>query len=174
MGDFIDALNFLNLTAKKQVYVAAHELVLLGTLVKSQLLPPAQVSENFLAIISTLNYLLLMQSFMGCYEHLAAVTTIICQEKQKTKNNKAGKYIGCCSIIILWVFYMLINFISSLNTLNNWKSKHVTREQDFGYCSIVGHNEISEFLYAALVVCPEVLFSVLISYSRGFMIVLLL
>ena len=77
MGDFIDALNFLNLTAKKQVYVAAHELVLLGTLVKSQLLPPAQVSENFLAIISTLNYLLLMQSFMGCYEHLAAVTIVV-------------------------------------------------------------------------------------------------
>ena len=53
-------------------------------------------------------------------------------------------------------------------------SRNLYKEQDFGYCSIVGHNEISEFLYAALVVCPEVLFSVLISYSRGFMIVLLL
>lgn len=110
----------------------------------------------------------------SCFLSVFQTMTISPREScWKNQNDKAGKYIGC-PIIILWVFYMLINFISSLNTLNNWKSKHVTREQDFGYCSIVGHNEISEFLYAALVVCPEVLFSVLISYSRGFMIVLLL
>ncbi|XP_003514101.2 vomeronasal type-1 receptor 4-like isoform X1 [Cricetulus griseus] len=78
-----------------------------------------------------------------------------------------------CTLSLLWVFYMLINFIFFLYPLTKLNSKNTTRKRDFGYCSIVGRNEISDSLYAALVVCPEVLFSVLIALSSGSMIVTL-
>ncbi|XP_005085719.2 vomeronasal type-1 receptor 4-like [Mesocricetus auratus] len=81
-------------------------------------------------------------------------------------------YMGC-SISLLWVFYTLINFIFFLNPLIKLSSKNMTRKRDFGYCSIVGRNEINDSLYTALVVCPEVLFSVFIALSSGSMIVFL-
>lgn len=43
-----------------------------------------------------------------------------------------------------------------------------------GEMLFVGHKEISELLYAALVIYLEVFLSVLISYARGFIIVILL
>ncbi|XP_076783542.1 vomeronasal type-1 receptor 2-like [Arvicanthis niloticus] len=85
---------------------------------------------------------------------------------------RAANYI-CCSTSLLWVLHMLIHSIFFVYTFIKRNSKNVTREQEFGFCSIVGQEEISESLYVALVVCPEVLFSVLITWSSTSMIVIL-
>lgn len=76
----------------------------------------------------------------------------------------------CGSTSLLWVLYMLINSIFFVYTFIKRNSKNVTREQEFGYCSIVGQGEIDDSLY---VLCPEVLFSVLITWSSTSMIVIL-
>ncbi|XP_036031950.1 vomeronasal type-1 receptor 2-like [Onychomys torridus] len=85
---------------------------------------------------------------------------------------KAAKYIGC-SIDLLWVFYMLINFIFFVYPFIERNSKNATRKYNFGYCSIVGSGEISGSLYVALFVFPEILFSVMITWSSSSMIVIL-
>ncbi|CAO2627047.1 Vomeronasal type-1 receptor 4 [Lemmus lemmus] len=85
---------------------------------------------------------------------------------------KVEKSLGC-HISLLWILYMLVNSIHFAYTLVNRNDKNMTRTQDFGYCFIVLHNEISDLLFVALVVFPEVLFSLLIIWSSGFMIVIL-
>ncbi|XP_036031953.1 vomeronasal type-1 receptor 4-like [Onychomys torridus] len=85
---------------------------------------------------------------------------------------RASKYIKC-SISLLWVFYMVIRFIFLVHNFIKMNSKNMKRSQDFGYCSIVGHDEISDSLYAALVMCPESVFAVLITWSIASMIVIL-
>ncbi|XP_052616384.1 vomeronasal type-1 receptor 4-like [Peromyscus californicus insignis] len=92
-----------------------------------------------------------------------------CWKDQKVK---VEKNVGC-HIFLLWVMYMLIRFIPIAYTFVNRNSKNVTRRRDFAYCSIVVQYEISEYLYAALVVLPEVFFSVLMAWSSGSMIVIL-
>ncbi|ERE62707.1 vomeronasal type-1 receptor 4-like [Cricetulus griseus] len=82
------------------------------------------------------------------------------------------KYIGC-SLSLLWVLYMLINFIFVMYPFTKINSKNVTRKRDFGYCSIVGHDEISDSLYGTLAMCPEFFFSLLIAWSSASMIVTL-
>ncbi|XP_028637676.1 vomeronasal type-1 receptor 4-like [Grammomys surdaster] len=85
---------------------------------------------------------------------------------------KAAKYIGCCTSF-LWVLHVLINFIIFLYIYIKKNNTNVTRTRDFGYCSIIGTDDISDSLYAALVVCPEVFFSVLTALASIFMIVIL-
>ncbi|CAH7401528.1 vomeronasal type-1 receptor 4 [Phodopus roborovskii] len=85
---------------------------------------------------------------------------------------KTAKYISC-SISLLWVLYMLINFIFFMYPFTKINSKNETRKRDFGYCSIVGHDEISESLYATLAMCPEFFFSLLIAWSSASMVVIL-
>ncbi|XP_052570055.1 vomeronasal type-1 receptor 4-like [Peromyscus californicus insignis] len=85
---------------------------------------------------------------------------------------KASKYIDC-SIPLLWVFYMVIWFTFLMHTFFKMNSKNITRGRDFGYCSTVGRDEISDSLYAALVICPESFFAVLITWSSASMIVIL-
>ncbi|XP_051018380.1 vomeronasal type-1 receptor 4-like [Acomys russatus] len=86
---------------------------------------------------------------------------------------KAEKSIGCC-LFIIWVLYLLINFIFFVYPFSKTNTKNVTTKRDFEYCSIVRSDQIIEALYAALVVCPEVFLSGLIAWSSGSMIVLLL
>ncbi|XP_055462664.1 vomeronasal type-1 receptor 2-like [Psammomys obesus] len=86
--------------------------------------------------------------------------------------HRAAKYIGS-SISILWVFFMLINFISIMHSFISMNSKNVTRKRDYGYCTIFVRNEISDLLYAVLVVCPEVFLSVLFAWSSMSMIIIL-
>ncbi|XP_076783549.1 vomeronasal type-1 receptor 4-like [Arvicanthis niloticus] len=76
-------------------------------------------------------------------------------------------------IFFLWVLYILVNFIFLLYTFIKKDSKNETRKRDFGYCSTVGSDKISDSLYMALVMCPEIFFSVLIAWSGGSMIVIL-
>ncbi|XP_041510457.1 vomeronasal type-1 receptor 4-like [Microtus oregoni] len=98
----------------------------------------------------------------------------ICPRKSCWKDHKVKveKYISC-HIFLLWILYMSVNFIYFSYTILNRSSKNVSRKRDFGYCSIVGQDEIVDSLYAALVVCPEVFLSVLIAWSSGSMIVIL-
>ncbi|XP_051063048.1 vomeronasal type-1 receptor 4-like [Phodopus roborovskii] len=90
----------------------------------------------------------------------------------KEQKVKSTKYI-VCSISLLCVFYMLINSIFFLYTFFKRKSKNVTTKRDFGYCSIVGSDEVTDALYTVLVVCPEVFFSFLMAWSSGSTIVIL-
>ncbi|XP_028637558.1 vomeronasal type-1 receptor 4-like [Grammomys surdaster] len=90
----------------------------------------------------------------------------------KDQNGKAAKYIGC-SICLLWVFYMFMHFIFFVDIFAKRNSNNVTRNIDYKYCIIVSHDDINESLYAALVICPEVLYSVLIGWSSGSMVVIL-
>nr|XP_006980091.2 vomeronasal type-1 receptor 4-like [Peromyscus maniculatus bairdii] len=83
---------------------------------------------------------------------------------------KTSKYIGC-SIPLLWVLYMLINVIFFLYPLT--ESKNLTRKQDFEYCSTAGRDEINDSLYSALLMCPEIFFSLLMTWSSGSMVVIL-
>ncbi|XP_059109299.1 vomeronasal type-1 receptor 4-like [Peromyscus eremicus] len=85
---------------------------------------------------------------------------------------KAENFIDC-SIFLLWGFYILIHFIFFMYPLIKLNSKNMTGKRDFGYCSLVGSDEISGSLYAAMVMCPEVFFSVCIALSSGSMIVTL-
>ncbi|XP_051018379.1 vomeronasal type-1 receptor 4-like [Acomys russatus] len=86
--------------------------------------------------------------------------------------SQAEKYIGSC-LFIIWIFYLLINFIFFVYTFSKRITNNGTRKRDFEYCTTVGSDPISDGLYAALVVCPEVFLSVLIAWSSGSMIVLL-
>ncbi|KAM7340331.1 hypothetical protein ACRRTK_000946 [Alexandromys fortis] len=84
---------------------------------------------------------------------------------------KVAKYIGCF-IFLLWVFYIFMQFIFFIYPFIKKIDKNMTRTRDFGYCCLVLYNE-SNLLFATLVVFPEVLFSLLIIWSSGFMIVIL-
>ncbi|XP_028751000.1 vomeronasal type-1 receptor 4-like [Peromyscus leucopus] len=85
---------------------------------------------------------------------------------------KASKYIGC-SISLLWVFYMVIRFIFLMYKFIKTNSKNMTRNRDFGYCSTTGHDETIDSLYTTLVMCPELFFAVLITWSSASMVVIL-
>ncbi|XP_027290084.1 vomeronasal type-1 receptor 4-like [Cricetulus griseus] len=89
----------------------------------------------------------------------------------KDQKVKAAKYIGF-TLSILWVSYMLIHFIFFVNPLIKRYSNNVTRKQDFGHCSTARRDGINDSLYAALVVCPEIFFSLLMARSSGSMIVI--
>ncbi|XP_028638330.1 vomeronasal type-1 receptor 4-like [Grammomys surdaster] len=108
-----------------------------------------------------------------CFLSVFQVITISHRESCcKDQKAKAAKYIGC-SIFLLWVLSMIIHFIFLVYTLVKRNNKNMTRNRDFEYCSTGGHNEINDLLYAVLVMCPEVFFSVLIAWSSGSMIVML-
>lgn len=85
---------------------------------------------------------------------------------------KVKKSIGCHSFL-LWILYILVDSIHFAYTLANRKISNVTRKWDFGYCCTVGLNEIGGLLYAALVMCPEVFFSVFMFWSSGSMVLIL-
>ncbi|XP_032746599.1 vomeronasal type-1 receptor 4-like [Rattus rattus] len=85
---------------------------------------------------------------------------------------KAAKYIGCC-VSFPWVLNVLINSISFLYAFIKKNNKNVTRIRDFGYCILIGSDDITDSLYAAMVVCPEVFFSVLIALASVSKIVIL-
>ncbi|XP_055477678.1 vomeronasal type-1 receptor 4-like [Psammomys obesus] len=108
-----------------------------------------------------------------CLLSVFQVMTISSREScWKDYKHIAVKYIGSF-ISVFWVFSMLINFFTSMHSFNSRNSKNMTRKQDYGYCTIVARNEISDLLYTALVMCPEVFLSVLIAWSSMFMIIFL-
>nr|XP_027777436.1 vomeronasal type-1 receptor 4-like [Marmota flaviventris] len=85
---------------------------------------------------------------------------------------KAPKYIGF-SISLCWILYMVVNSIFPLYMLSKWSSENLTEKRDFGYCASAGRDKITNSLYAALFVFPEVVFSMLMIWSSGSMVLLL-
>ncbi|XP_007651014.3 vomeronasal type-1 receptor 4-like isoform X1 [Cricetulus griseus] len=92
-----------------------------------------------------------------------------CWKRHKVKFEK---YINH-HILLIWILYLFLNFIYLAYTLAKRNSKNVTRERDFGYCFTAGWDQIGVLLYAVLVVLPEVFFSVLMTWSSGFMVFIL-
>uniref|UniRef100_A0A8C9PPK3 Vomeronasal type-1 receptor n=1 Tax=Spermophilus dauricus TaxID=99837 RepID=A0A8C9PPK3_SPEDA len=86
----------------------------------------------------------------------------------KDLKGKAPKYMGF-SISLCWILYMVVNSIFPLYVFSKWNSKNVTEKRDYVYC----HDKITDSLYAALFVFPEVVFSVLMIWSSGSMVFLL-
>ncbi|XP_023364678.1 vomeronasal type-1 receptor 4-like [Otolemur garnettii] len=85
---------------------------------------------------------------------------------------KSPKYIDRI-IHYYWILYIVANFIFPVYAVVKWNSKNITQKRDFGYCSSIGHDKIVDLLYAALLVFPEVLFSVLTILSSGSLIFIL-
>uniref|UniRef100_UPI004038CF37 vomeronasal type-1 receptor 4-like n=1 Tax=Callospermophilus lateralis TaxID=76772 RepID=UPI004038CF37 len=90
----------------------------------------------------------------------------------KDCKGKAPKYIGS-SISLCWILYMVVNSIFPLYMLTKWSRKNTTEKRDLGYCSSAGRDKITNSLYAALFVFPEVVFSLLMIWSSGSMVLLL-
>nr|XP_027777441.1 vomeronasal type-1 receptor 4-like [Marmota flaviventris] len=89
----------------------------------------------------------------------------------KDLKGKAPKYI-VFSISLCWILYMVVNSIFPLYMLAKWSRKNTTEKRDHGYC-YVGHDKITDSIYAALFVLPEVVFSMLMIWSSGSMVLLL-
>ncbi|CAO2627697.1 Vomeronasal type-1 receptor 4 [Lemmus lemmus] len=85
---------------------------------------------------------------------------------------KSSNYITL-SISFCWVLYITINFIIPVSGIIKMSHNNMTVKRDFLYCSTWSHNRTAELLYTVLLVFPEVLFSVLIIWSSGSMIVIL-
>ncbi|XP_028638329.1 vomeronasal type-1 receptor 2-like [Grammomys surdaster] len=107
--------------------------------------------------------------FLSVFQAITIIHKKSCLKDQK---DKAASYVGC-SIFFLWVLSIIINFIFLVYILVKRNSKNMTKTRDFEYCSTTVDDNISDSLYVALVVCPEIFFSVLIAWSSGSMIMIL-
>ncbi|XP_014649802.1 PREDICTED: vomeronasal type-1 receptor 4-like [Ceratotherium simum simum] len=90
----------------------------------------------------------------------------------KTLKIKAPKYINF-SISLCWIMYMMVNFIFPMNVSyvsGKWSSKNIRKKRDFAYCSLSSNETITDSLYIALIVFPEVSFSVIIIWASGSMV----
>ncbi|XP_036031783.1 vomeronasal type-1 receptor 4-like [Onychomys torridus] len=108
-------------------------------------------------------------SLLSVFQALTISPRKSCWKDHKAKVDKNIS----CHISLLWIMYLFINFIYFAYTLVHRNNKNVTRKRDYEYCSIVEWDEIGGLLYAALVVCPEVFFSVLMAWSSGSMTIIL-
>uniref|UniRef100_A0A8C9UX53 Vomeronasal type-1 receptor n=1 Tax=Spermophilus dauricus TaxID=99837 RepID=A0A8C9UX53_SPEDA len=90
----------------------------------------------------------------------------------KDHKERAPKYIGF-SISLCWILYLVVNSIFPLYVLGKWNSKNVTEKRYLRYCLDIGPDNITNSLYTALLVFPEVVFSVLMIWSSGSMVLLL-
>ncbi|XP_041510388.1 vomeronasal type-1 receptor 2-like [Microtus oregoni] len=79
-----------------------------------------------------------------------------------------GLYITLC-----WVLYIMVNVLFPLYMTIKLRRKNITEETDFEPYTVAGHDNITVSLYIALSVFPELLFSVLITWSSSSMIVIL-
>ncbi|XP_075809089.1 vomeronasal type-1 receptor 4-like [Microtus pennsylvanicus] len=77
------------------------------------------------------------------------------------------------TISLCWALYSAINFIFPVLVHIKQSQKNTTEKRDFSFCSALGREKIVELLYIALLVFPEVLFSLFIIWSSGSMIAIL-
>ncbi|XP_075808964.1 vomeronasal type-1 receptor 4-like [Microtus pennsylvanicus] len=77
------------------------------------------------------------------------------------------------TISFCWALYSAINFIFPVLVHIKQSQKNTTEKRDFSFCSALGREKIVELLYIALLVFPEVLFSLFIIWSSGSMIAIL-
>ncbi|KAB0346181.1 hypothetical protein FD755_024173 [Muntiacus reevesi] len=88
---------------------------------------------------------------------------------------KAPKYVAF-SISFCWIQCMFVHLIFPLYALyvsDKWRSTNMTNTRDSGYCAATDLENISGSIYAALIVFPEMSFSVLIFWVSGSMILTL-
>nr|AWV49369.1 vomeronasal type 1 receptor 4 [Nannospalax galili]AWV49403.1 vomeronasal type 1 receptor 4 [Nannospalax galili]AWV49405.1 vomeronasal type 1 receptor 4 [Nannospalax galili]AWV49407.1 vomeronasal type 1 receptor 4 [Nannospalax galili]AWV49409.1 vomeronasal type 1 receptor 4 [Nannospalax galili] len=85
---------------------------------------------------------------------------------------KAKTYIDH-SMCLCWVLHMTVHFIFPVYARFKGNSNNMTEKWDFEFCSFVGRDKIVDTLYAALSVFPEVVFSMIMAWSSGSMVVIL-
>lgn len=94
----------------------------------------------------------------------------------KNMRVKSPKYVGF-SISIYWILYILVNLIFPVYNLHESRkcnSKDIMRKRDLGYCTYRDAGKITGPVYAALIVFPEVVLSVLTIWASGSMVLTLL
>ncbi|XP_036065122.1 vomeronasal type-1 receptor 4-like [Onychomys torridus] len=106
---------------------------------------------------------------LSVFQGLTISPKKFCWKNHKVKIEKNIGYY----IFLLWIMYIFINFMHFLYIIANTYTSNVTRKWDFEYCHSIVSGEIGGSLYTALVVYPEVFFSVLMTWSNGSMIVIL-
>ncbi|XP_027254470.1 vomeronasal type-1 receptor 4-like [Cricetulus griseus] len=79
-----------------------------------------------------------------------------------------GLYISLC-----WLLYIMVNVLFPLYMSIKLRKKNRTKETGFELYTVVGHDRVTVSLYTAFFVFPELLFSVLITWSSISMIVFL-
>ncbi|XP_028719129.1 vomeronasal type-1 receptor 2-like [Peromyscus leucopus] len=79
-----------------------------------------------------------------------------------------GVYISLC-----WLLYIMVNILFPLYMSIKLRRKNITKETDFKHYTVVGHDKFTISTYIAFFVFPELVFSVLITWSSSSMIVFL-
>ncbi|XP_028717371.1 vomeronasal type-1 receptor 4-like [Peromyscus leucopus] len=79
-----------------------------------------------------------------------------------------GVYISLC-----WFLYIMVNVLFPLYMSIKLRRKNITKETDFKYYTVVGHDKFTISAYIAIFVFPELVFSVLFTWSSGSMIIFL-
>ncbi|XP_005414903.1 PREDICTED: vomeronasal type-1 receptor 4-like [Chinchilla lanigera] len=85
---------------------------------------------------------------------------------------KLPKHIGL-SVFLCWSLNMLVNCIFPFYSINKYSSKNTTKIKYFRYCSSGFPDKITEALYAAFVLFPEVSCSGIMIWSSSSMIFIL-
>ncbi|XP_036024611.1 vomeronasal type-1 receptor 2-like [Onychomys torridus] len=79
-----------------------------------------------------------------------------------------GAYFSLC-----WFLYIILNVLFPLYMSIKLRRKNITKETDFKYYTVVGHDKFTVYLYIVLFIFPELVFSVLIIWSSSSMIIFL-
>nr|XP_048284671.1 vomeronasal type-1 receptor 4-like [Myodes glareolus] len=92
-----------------------------------------------------------------------------CWSNIRVKSPKdIGLYISFC-----WILYIMVNVLFPLYMSRKLKRKNITKGTDFEPYTVAGHDKITVSLYIAFFVFPELLVSVLITWSSSSMVILL-
>ncbi|XP_055450691.1 vomeronasal type-1 receptor 4-like [Psammomys obesus] len=106
---------------------------------------------------------------LSVYQAISISPINSCWKKLKVKSsNNIGLFISLC-----WVLYITLNLIFPVLVHITRIHKNTTERRHVIYCSSWGGEKFVGSLYTALLVCPEVLISVLIIWSSGSMIAFL-
>uniref|UniRef100_A0A8C8YZ58 Vomeronasal type-1 receptor n=1 Tax=Prolemur simus TaxID=1328070 RepID=A0A8C8YZ58_PROSS len=104
-----------------------------------------------------------------------AITISPMNSRWKDLKVKAPKYVGV-SIFFCWTLYLVVHAffpVYGLYVSCKWGSKNITKKRDLGHYSVVEDEKISGLVYTALIIFPEVSFSVLIIWASTSMIFIL-
>ncbi|XP_014683413.3 vomeronasal type-1 receptor 4-like [Equus asinus] len=88
---------------------------------------------------------------------------------------KAPKYIGF-SVSLCWILYMVVNVIVPMYELymfGKGSVENIVKKRYFEYCSANEQKKINGLIYVALIVFPEVSFTMIIIWTSGSMVFIL-
>ncbi|XP_021515846.1 vomeronasal type-1 receptor 4-like [Meriones unguiculatus] len=187
LGNFSLMFHYLLLyyrecTLKTTDFILVHQMTANSLIILSSGVPHTMAAFGLKQFLNDFacRFLIFIQGFSRtvsigstCFLSVFQAMTISPRESfWKDYKIRTAKYTGC-SISLLWVLSMWVNFIFFMYTFIKDNNKNMTNKRDFGYCYNEGHNNIIDSLYITLVVCSEVFFSVLIALSSSSMIVIL-